>query len=42
MPELPEVETVRRGLAALVEGKIVTNVVVPLFKKWSHQKRKFL
>lgn len=28
MPELPEVETVRRGLAALVEGKIVTNVVV--------------
>ena len=28
MPELPEVETVRRGLAELIVGKIVANVVV--------------
>jgi formamidopyrimidine-DNA glycosylase len=28
MPELPEVETTRRGIAPFVEGKIVENVVV--------------
>ncbi len=28
MPELPEVETVRRGLAAVMEGRVLTRVVV--------------
>jgi formamidopyrimidine-DNA glycosylase len=28
MPELPEVETTRRGLAPHVEGRIVTDVVL--------------
>ena len=28
MPELPEVETVRRGLAELLPGRVVTRVTV--------------
>lgn len=28
MPELPEVETIRRGIAPLIEGKTITRVVV--------------
>ncbi len=28
MPELPEVETIRRGIAPFVEGKLVTEVIV--------------
>ncbi len=28
MPELPEVETVRRGLVGLVEGRTIQRVVV--------------
>ena len=28
MPELPEVETVRRGLAQVMEGRVLTHVVV--------------
>ena len=28
MPELPEVETVRKGLVQLVKGKEISNVIV--------------
>ena len=28
MPELPEVETVRRGLATVMEGRPISNVLV--------------